>query len=143
MKSVIHLFGNQVVDPINLLPSGLHVEPAVHALDAQMIFLVDHQTDLLVRIDDHAAGPLGFGMFPADKLPLDEKLPIDAVQIADVHIRQLAGRFANFQNAIAQNALDIGPILIAGAADERKFGQVAGQPNARAHHDIGLRAATA
>ena len=52
-----------------------------------MIFLVDHQADLLARIDDHAAGALRFGVFAADELPLDQKLPIEPVQIADVDIR--------------------------------------------------------
>ena len=115
----------------------------MHALDAQVIFFVDHQADLLVRIDHHAAGALRFGMFAADELPFDQKLPIDAVQIADVDVRQLAGRFANFQHAVAQDSFDIGAILLRGAADEGELGQIARQANARAHDDIGLGAAAA
>ncbi len=63
----------------------------MHALDAEMIFLVDHQADLLAAVDGHAAGALAFGMFAADQLPLDQKLPVDAFQLADVDILQLAG----------------------------------------------------
>ena len=45
-----------------------------------MIFLVDHQADLLVRVDGNAAGPFGLGMLPANQLPLDQKLPVDAFE---------------------------------------------------------------
>ena len=54
------------------------VQPAVHHLDPQMVFLVDHQADLLVAVDGHAAGALAFGVLAADQLPLDEELAVDA-----------------------------------------------------------------
>jgi hypothetical protein len=82
-------------------------------------------------------------MFPANELPFDEELAIDAIQIADVHIEQLARRVTDAQNPIAQQAFDIRSILFRSAADKGELGQIARQTNARAHHDIGLGAATA
>ena len=52
------------------------------------------------------AGALGFGMFAANQLALDEKLAIDAVEIADVHIEQFARGFLDARHAIAEGPFD-------------------------------------
>ena len=65
-------------------------------LHPQVIFLVDHQADLLALVDGHAAGAFGLGMLAADELPLDQELPIDAVQRADVDVAQFAREPASF-----------------------------------------------
>ena len=41
-----------------------------------------------------AAGALGLGMFAADELPLDQELPVDRFERADVDVDQLAGELA-------------------------------------------------
>ena len=46
--------------------------------------------NLLALVDGHAAGALAFGVFAADELPLDEELAIDALQLVDVDVEQLA-----------------------------------------------------
>ena len=66
MEREIDLLGNQVVDLVNVLPGVDQVQAAVHHLDPQMIFLIDHQADLLVTVDGHAAGPFAIGVFAAD-----------------------------------------------------------------------------
>ena len=133
------LLGEQRVDAVDLLPGGLQVEPAVHHLDAQMVLLVDHQADLLVAVDGHAAGALAFGMFAADQLPLDEELAVDALQLVDVDVLELA-RLLHLQHAVAEHVLDLGAVGLAGAADEGKLGQVAGQADAAADDDVALGA---
>ena len=117
----------------------LQVQPAVHALDPQMVLLVDHQADLLLRIDQHAAGALAFGVLAADELPLDQELPVDAVQLADVDVVAARRKPAAWQSCSRSIALDLGAVVLAGPADEREIGQVAGQADAAAHDDVGLR----
>ena len=74
--------------------AAAEVEAALEDLDPQVILFVDHHADLLARIDDDAAGALGVGMLAADELPLDEELPVDGFQRADVDVDQLAGELA-------------------------------------------------
>ena len=71
--------------------------------------------------------------------PLDEKLPIDALELIDIDVFQLA-RFLDREDPIAQKALDLAAIALAGAADEGKFGEVAREPYAAADDDIAFRA---
>ena len=85
-QNVYNQLGSSIVDAVYLLPSRVHVQTAVHALNAQMIFFVDHQANLLARIDHHAPRALRVGMFAANELPLHEELPINLVQAAHVHI---------------------------------------------------------
>ena len=80
VEGIRHLAFDQIVDLVDLFPCRLQVESAVHDLDAQMIFFVHHQTELLVGIDGHAARPLPFREFTADELSFNQELPIDGWQ---------------------------------------------------------------
>ena len=42
-------------------------------------------------VDGHGAGALALGVLAADELPLDEELAVDALQVVDVDVEQLAG----------------------------------------------------
>ena len=101
MEGERHLVGDQRVDAVDLLPGVLQIEPAVHHLDPQVVFLVDHQADLLAAVDGHAAGPFALGVLAADQLPLDQELAVDALELVDVDVLQLA-RLLDLQDAVAQ-----------------------------------------
>ncbi len=73
---------------------------------------VDHQADALVWIDHDAACALRLGMFATDELALDQKLTVEAIEVADIDVKQLARGLANFQHAVAEQLFDIGAILI-------------------------------
>ena len=60
-----------VVDAVDAFPGAAKVQAALHHLDAQMVFLVDHHAVLFVRGDRHGAAALGVGQFPADQLAFD------------------------------------------------------------------------
>ena len=134
--------GNDLLDllvhPLDLLPDALQVEAAVHALDPQVVLLVDHQADLLAAIDRHAPRALGLGELAADELPLDEELAVDFLQPADVDVLELPAHRRG-GNPLVQEPLDVGPVLLGGSADERVVGHVAGQPDAAAHDDVRFR----
>ena len=72
---------DEVVDAVDLLPDALQVQAALHDLHAEVVFLVDHQAELLAAVDGHGAGALALGVLAADEVPLDEQLPIDAFQL--------------------------------------------------------------
>jgi hypothetical protein len=107
-------------------------------LDAQMIFLVDHQADLLAAINGHAAGPFAFGMLAADELALDQELPIQPFEFVDVEILEMIS-IRNLHDALAQRSLDLDPIGRRGLGNERMIGQIAGQTNPAADHNVRLR----
>ncbi len=91
----------------------------------------------------HGAGALGLGVLAADELPLDEELPIDRFQLADVDVDQLAGELAllvQLFDAAAEDLADFGAVGVGRPGDEREIGQVAGQANAAADDDVGFRA---
>ena len=133
----------QVVELVDLLPGGAEVEAAFEHLDPQVILFVDHHAHLLALIDDDGAGAFGVGMLAADELPLDQELAIDGFQRADVDVDQLAGELAllvQLFDAAAEDLADLGAVGVGRARDEREVGQVAGQANAAADDDVGLRA---
>ncbi len=143
MKGKRQMIGQKGVDAVDLLPGVLQIEPAVHDLDPQVIFLVDHQADLFAAVDGHAAGSLAFGVFAADQLPLDQELPVDDLEFVDVRgtpVRRCRESDAvDLQDCFAQRRLDIGAVLLAGPADEREVRQIPGQANAAADDDVRLR----
>jgi hypothetical protein len=100
-----------------------------------MILFVDHQADLFIAGDGHAAGTFALGMFPADQLSLDQELSVDDLQVVDVDVLELA-RFLHFEHAIAEDVLDLGAVLLRGTTDEGEFGQVARQADAAGNDDI-------
>ena len=137
MKGERHLLGDERIELIDLLPGVFQVESAVHHLDPQMIFLVDHQADLFVAVDRDAAGSLAFGVLAADQLALDQKLTVDDLQLVDVEVLQFA-RLFDSHHAIAQDRFDVAAIGRAGAADEGEIGQVSCQANAAGNDDVAL-----
>src|SRR4051794_20123141 len=123
MKSVRNLLADEVIDPVDLLPDGVEVEAAVHDLHPQMIFLIDHQADLLLHVDRNRAGPLAIGVLAADELPLNEELSVKAVEFVDLEIEQLA-RLLQLADLVAEVLFNFGAVGRAGFADERKLGEV-------------------
>ena len=112
-------------------------------LDPQVIFFVDHHADLLARIDGHAAGPLALGVFAADELPLDEELAVDAFQLADVDVDQLAGELARLVQLSIRSRrmlLDLGAVAVGGAAMNGKSARLRARRMRLLDDDVRLRA---
>ena len=126
-----------VIDNLDLLPRAVEVEAAVHALDAEVILLVDHQAHLFEPVDGDAPCALGIGMLAADQLPLDEEAPVDFLKVADVDVIELAPH-RHRRDPFAEDALGVGAVLLRRPAHERKLGEVARQTHPAAHHDVGI-----
>ena len=112
-----------------------------------MVLLVDHHADLLARIDDHAAGAFGVGVFAADELPLDEELAVDLLQRADVDVDQLAGELGRRRAAFRSRSRRIWPISARSVSVARAMNGKSARLRARRMRlrddDVGLRAGAA
>ena len=53
--------------------------------------------------------PSALGVLAADQLPLDQKLAVDALELVDVDVFQLA-RLLDLQDAVAQHGFDLGAV---------------------------------
>src|SRR5205085_11667791 len=101
---------------------------------------------LLALGEEDGAGPFGVGAFAADKLAFDQELPIDGFQGTNVDVNQLASEFAllvKLFDAAAEDLADLGAVGVGGARDEWEVGQVAGEADAAADDDVGLRSGAA
>ena len=100
-----------------------------------------------------AAGAFGLGMLAADELPLDQELPIDGFQRADVDVDQLAGELALLVqrlDAAAQDLADLGAVGVGRARMNGKSARLRASrmrllmtmsdsgPEPRSHSPLGL-----
>src|SRR5208337_583811 len=53
VEGVSDFFFNGVVDGVDLFPDAVQVEAALHDLDPQVVFLVDHEAEFLGLVDGH------------------------------------------------------------------------------------------
>jgi len=131
-----------IVDFVGEFERRPELEARPQALDPEMVLLVDHDADALVRRERHAARPLREGVVAADQVALHQELPFDVL-----HGRQVVVSHPGPERTIldggADEPLDRGALLLGGAGQEGESGHVAGQPDAAAHDDIGLRTAAA
>ena len=81
-------------------------------------------------------------MLAADQLPLDEELAVDAGQSATLTYNRSVVS-ADAPAPLVQRFLDLHAVLGRGPADEGEIGQVPGQADAAADHDVRLRACAA
>ncbi len=100
-----------VVDAVDLLPDAVQVEAALHDLDPQVVFLVDHQAELLVPVDGHGPAALAFGVLAADQVPLDEELAIDLLQFVDGDVEQVGRDAGDARMRVVQDPLDLHAVL--------------------------------
>ena len=60
-EGVGELFFELIVELVDGVPDLREPESRVHELDAQMVFLVDHDGDVFLRAQGDAAGPVAGG----------------------------------------------------------------------------------
>ena len=82
-------------------------------------------------------GPVAVGQLAGDDLALDQELAVERAEAVDVDVGQLE---LGVRQRRAEMGLDLGLLAAAGAVGEREVGEVAGQPDARAHDDVALGA---
>ena len=64
-------------------------EAREHDLDAEVVFLVDHDGDVFQRADGDAARAVAGGQLAGDELALDQELAVEVGQAVDVEVREL------------------------------------------------------
>ena len=132
----------QIVQTIDAFPSGLHVQAALHNLDAKMVFFVDHHAELFAGVDCNCPRTIGFGQFATDQLTLNQKLAIDFRQFVNVNVSHFGPVF-ELIHPRSNGSLNAQAVFIAASPNERKISEVASQSNTAADDDIGFRTGTA
>ena len=129
-----------VVELVHDVPGVVQRQARVHHLDAQVVFLVDHDGDVLLRADGDAAGAVAAGELAGDELALDQELAVECVHGVDVEERQIEVAAIDGRLEVL---LDLRLLTTAGPAGEREIGEVARQADPGAHHDVALGASAA
>ena len=142
MESVQDRRFELVIQGVDSLPRRLQIESAVHHLDAQMIFLVDHHAVLLTGVNRDGTRAVRVGNLTTDQLAFDQELAIDFRQRLDVDVTNLFPVFDRIHFG-AHGAFDADPVFVAAAANEREIGKVTGETNSAADHDVRLGAGSA
>ncbi len=137
LKAYVTCCFDQVIDAVDLLPGRVQVQTALHHLDPQMVFLIDHQAEFLTGVNGHRPSPFGLRVLPADQLAFHQELAVDILQHGDVDVAEVSP-LVDLLDPFAQHAFDLGAILIGALADEGELGQVACQANAAADHNVRL-----
>ena len=111
---------------VDLLPRLFELQAAAEHLDAQVVFLVDHDGDGLVLPDGHAARAFGGGVLLADQVPLDEQLAVDLRGVPPDRRRASCGDELRAEQRVADAALQRLPLLARCAGEERQAGRRCG-----------------
>ncbi len=133
-----------LVQRVDHAPRLLRVEPARERLQAEVVLLVDHQPQ---RVPG-GGGQRGRGrrrllvatdQLPADQVALQEDLPDALAQLGDLQDDGVAEHLAPLDR-LAHPLQDRRAIRVLRPDREREALEVAGDPNARAQHDVAVRA---
>ena len=76
-EGVGELFLELVVELVDRVPDFGEPEAREHELDAEMVFLVDHDGDVFQRADGDAARAVAGGQLAGDDLALDQELAVE------------------------------------------------------------------
>ena len=66
----------RVVERINPLPRRVRLQTREDGLQTEVILLVDHRAERLIRIEEHAALALAFGQRRANQVALHQQLAL-------------------------------------------------------------------
>jgi hypothetical protein len=133
----------RVVEPVDVAPRLVEGEPAAEHLQAEVVLLVDHDAGRLGRVERHPARALQPGrQLAADELPLDQELAVERGQRRNVGVLQPVPG-VGLGDRLLRPGDHLRLVGRGGPGGERQLGQVAGQPDARGHHHVRLRAGAA
>ena len=129
------------------------VQPRVDPLDPQVVFLVDHDRQLLVGqahrecagcVDAaHARGQLALGVLPTDQVPLDEQLAIDRGHLVDVDPGERRLAVVIGSRHVRPGCAEQVPTVVIGRGRRKgKADQVAREAHTRRHDHIRVAPAT-
>lgn len=141
VKGDVDLRLDHVVDMRSARKRRVEVEPRRHALDAQVVLLVDHDARRAVRGDEDDAVLRILDEVAADKLLLDEDIALqrrDALEVEEVKVLPEVGRDAR-QELLGLEA-HLGELVEVRAVRERDLTEIACEADAARKHDIALLA---
>ena len=119
------------------------MQAAAQDLDAQVVFLVDHDRDGFVLADRDASRAFGGRVRLADQMPLDQQLPIDFRRLLEIDVEASAARVAASRIVSRISCSSACRWCRVHAVRKRMPGHVARQPDARGDDDLAHRPAAA
>ena len=80
---------DHVVNGVGLLPGCVEIEPAIHNLNAEVIFFVDHQAEFFFGMDRDRPSAVTVGVLTTNQLSFDKKLTIDLRQQFQIDVADI------------------------------------------------------
>jgi hypothetical protein len=124
-----------IVEPIG---GGVRVgelQAGADALEAEVVFLVDHDRGGFAGVKDQAAATGAVGVLLADEVPLDQEGTVEVVQVFDLDVDLVLEQLSPLSGVD-----DAGRDLPAGVGvcprEEREALDIAGEADARRDHDL-------
>ena len=136
------MFLEGVVEAVGFGPGGFEFEAAAEDLDAEMVFLVDHDADGFVVTDGDAAGAFAGGVLLGDEVAFDEHLAVDFVGLFHVDVEGgaagggVGGTCGEAHESFAADFVEFGALEAVGFGHEGVVGDVAGEADAGGDDDF-------
>src|SRR5262245_25731162 len=140
VKREIELSFQAVVDAVDLIPGLFKLKPAAQHLDAQVVFLVDHDRKCFAFTNGNAARALRGGVLLADQVPLDQELAVHLRGGFEIDIKSFGGKLG-VKDGLADFVLGGLPLVAGHAGQEALSCEIARQSNPRRDDDFTHRAA--
>ena len=91
------MFFDSVVDTVDFFPARIEGKSTSEDLDAEMVFLVDHQADVFFAAESDTAGTGTISVFTADELAFDEELTIEIFEGIDIDVTEAGSDFEDVE----------------------------------------------
>ncbi|GBD37513.1 hypothetical protein HRbin36_02648 [bacterium HR36] len=88
-EGVANVFGQGVIEGVDVVPGFFQLEATANHLNAEMVFLIDHDGTGFVVANGHAALPVGVGVLATDELAFHQELAIQFGEFVHGKVREL------------------------------------------------------
>ena len=129
------------VNAIHKVVRAAEVQPWADALNAEVVFLIDHDADALLAINDDAAAIRARSVLPADKVALHEHLLLDLAGVFVVLAKSVL-HFWQCLNDRADIRQHLDALFFLAKAREGVVAEIASKADTGGHDHIGMRSAT-
>lgn len=125
----------QIVQFVHPFPCRGQIQSALHDLETQVVFFVDHDAEAFLGIQDDRAGSFRFAQLVADELSFHQELPIEIPELGNIDILGIGGERECIDRA-ANGSGDRNAVFVGAFANEWKLGKIPCESDSAAHDDI-------
>ena len=131
------MFFERVVELVDLFQQSSRSRPLRRTWIRRWSSSLIIRLDFLASVEADAAGAVGFGMFAADELPLDQKLTVEILQMRDVDVAE-APSIRNWSSRERNMSSIVTFGIVVCPVGESELRQVASQTDSAGDNDIGV-----